>query len=171
MHSPDNSTFGIRPAVLQDLATLTAMDARCFPPGIAYPPQELAALLSRRTVCTLVAERDGATVGFASARLCRPGRRSYRNSMLPPAPAELITIDVLPEFRREGLATRLHRALTDRLRATGCESMELHVAIDNSAAKAFYARLGYRTLGLVPGYYLGSIDALHMLLLLDREPK
>ncbi len=154
---PDASSITMRPAVLQDLDALAAIDARCFHPGIAYPKDEIAALLNAPAALTLVAERSAAIVAFIAVRFWRQRRFPHA-----PSHAELVTIDVLPEFRREGLGWRLHQAAEDWLRAGGCASIDLHVAVDNAGAVSFYDRLGYRVDKRVPDYYLDAVDAWQM---------
>jgi ribosomal-protein-alanine N-acetyltransferase len=157
MTVPDASFLTVRPAAPEDLDTLLAIDAQCFPPGIAYPREEIAFLLRTRDGLTLVAERSESMLGFASLRLLRrrqPPQRALRG--------ELITIDVRPEFRRAHMGRRLYQGLEDWLRACGGKSIELHVAVDNTPAIHFYERLGFRTIGRAPQYYLETIDAWHM---------
>lgn len=153
MALPDESPIAIRPAVLQDLDTLVEIDATCFPAGIVYPRDEIAALLVASSVLTIVAEKAGAIAGFAALGWFR--RRGARFG-------ELITIDVLPQFRREGIGWRLHKELERWLRAGEGASIHLHVSIANTAAINFYQRLGYRTVARIPHYYLDSIDAWRM---------
>ncbi len=157
MTAPDASSFTMRPAILEDLDALLAIDAQCFPAGIAYPKEEIASLLSARTVFTLVGEHSRMIVGFASIRLL-PQRRVPQ----PSRRGELITIDVLPEFRRAHVGWQLHLALENWLLSSGGGSIELHVAVDNIAAIRFYERLGYRIIGNIPQYYLEIIDAWRM---------
>jgi ribosomal-protein-alanine N-acetyltransferase len=154
---PDASPFAMRPAVLNDLDALAAIDARCFPSGIVYPIEEIASLLRATTVLTLVVERSDQIVGFASLRLLPRSRFRDQSPR-----GELITIDVLPEFRRERVGWQLHRELEDWLRAGGGTSIELHVAVSNAAAISFYQRLGYSVIARVPNYYLKTLDALRM---------
>jgi ribosomal protein S18 acetylase RimI-like enzyme len=157
MTVPDASSFAMRPAVLEDLDALMAIDVQCFPAGIAYPKEEIASLLGSRTGLTLVAEHSQTIVAFASLRLLRQQRFSQQRRR-----GELITIDVLPEFRRARVGWQLHHALEDWLRAGGGRSIELHVAVGNTAAIRFYERLGYRTVARIPQYYLETIDAWQM---------
>ncbi len=154
---PDASTVAMRPAVLDDLEVLAAIDACCFPPGIVYPKKEIAYLLRAPAVLTLVAERSREILGFASLRILQ--RRGLRQGSRR---GELITIDVLPEFRRERVGSQLHHALEDWLRAGGGTGIELHVAVSNTAAIGFYQRLGYSVIARVPDYYLESLDAFRM---------
>ena len=147
----------IRPAIPDDLATLAAIDATCFPPGIAYPTEEIAALLRARNSLTVVAEKSSTVVGFAALRIFRPRLFTARSSR-----AELITIDVLPQFRREHIGIQLYSALETWLVTQQGSSIELHVAVDNTAAINFYQPLGFRMMSRVPRYYMGEIDAWKM---------
>ena len=154
MTQPGAPLIAVRPAVFQDLNALLAIDTCCFPLGIAYPRDEIAALLHSTAVTTLVAERSQEILGFASIGPVWPRRSSPSQFR-----GELITIDVLPEYRRERVGWRLHEALANRLLALGCRIIELHVAVNNDAAIAFYKRLNYRVLRRVPRYYLNRFDA------------
>lgn len=157
MTLPDESSIAMRPAVLQDLDALVTIDAQCFPIGIAYPEEEIAALLRARSVLMIVAERaveERRTIaGFAALGLLP--RRGSRHG-------ELITIDVLRQFRREGVGWQLHRELEGWLRAGGGTSIQLHVSVDNTGALEFYKRLGYHVLTRIPQYYLHAVDAWQM---------
>lgn len=112
---PDSAALVVRPAVLGDLAELVKIDAICFPAGIAYPNNELAALLKSRSVLTLVAEAFGRIAGFAAMGFL-PSRAPSQSIL-----GELITIDVPPEFRRQQVGLRLHHALVER----ACLNMEI----------------------------------------------
>jgi ribosomal-protein-alanine N-acetyltransferase len=67
-----------------------------------------------------------------------------------PDETELLTLGVEPEFRRQGVATAL---LSNLGQATGMGDIFLEVAETNAAAIALYARLGWASAGLRPGYY------------------
>jgi ribosomal-protein-alanine N-acetyltransferase len=155
MKLPEGSSFSIRPAVAMDLDALAAMDALCFPPGIAYPRDEIAFLLLNPTVITLVAERFGVIVGLAALERRRRTRQTARYG-------ELVTIEVLPELRRESIGGALYQELEDDLRDWGGTSLHLHVSVENAIAVAFYERLGFRIVARIPQYYLRQIDAWQM---------
>ncbi len=162
---PGASSSAMRPAVLDDLDALVAIDAQCFRRGIAYPRREIAALLRTPASLTLVAERSQMIVGFAALRRLRP-RRSAR-----PSPyGELITIDILPEFRREHIGWRLYQTLEVWLIAQGGTWVELHVAVDNTPAIHFYERLGYSMIARIQRYYLETVDAWKMEKILPHPP-
>ena len=134
-----------RPA---DFETLWRIDQECFPPDLAYSRSELAGYIRRHSSLTLVAELAGEIAGYAVAE--RGGRKA----------GHIITLDVRQPARRAGLGSKLMAAAEERLRAVGCSSVLLEVAVDNHAAIAFYHRHGYATLATIPQYYNDRTDAL-----------
>jgi len=54
------------------------------------------------------------------------------------------------------------QALEERLRAAGCKTILLEVAVDNRAALTFYKKHGYSVLKTLPRYYPGGLDGLLM---------
>jgi GNAT superfamily N-acetyltransferase len=92
----------IRTVRPEDFPALYAMDQQCFPPEIAYSPDDLRYFLEAKDSLTLVAEdADGGIAGFALAQMYR-ARPTFQ--------ARLITIDVVPEFRRKGIGSDLLKA-------------------------------------------------------------
>ncbi len=85
----------------------------------------------------LVAERDGAVVGFASARMAR--------DELLGTDAELTSIYLLDGYKRRGIGRLLFEHILEWLRERGCRSVGLWVLETNAGARAFYAALGGRT--------------------------
>jgi ribosomal protein S18 acetylase RimI-like enzyme len=55
-------------------------------------------------------------------------------------------IDLLPELQGQGVGRTLIRTLLDELRDRGVLGVHLGVGLDNTGARAFYARLGFRPL-------------------------
>lgn len=98
---------------------------------------------------------------------------SLQPSVAPPGPAgmvlwrvagdeaEILTIAVLPPWRRHGLGQRLLDHAMAESRARGAEVMFLEVAADNQAAQALYLARGFAQVGVRKGYYAGK-DALVM---------
>lgn len=76
--------------------------------------------------------------------------------------AEVLTLLVLPPYRRTGLGARLLEGALVRVRGEGAQSFFLEVAADNEPAKALYSAQGFERVGLRPRYYRNSIDALIM---------
>ena len=110
---------------------------RSFPPGIAYSQMELTGFIHRRNAITLVAESLSAEpedriAGFVVAH---PIRRKY---------GRILTLDIVPQARRSGLATQLMNACEDRLRSLGCNEVYLETAVDNEPALRLYRKLGMK---------------------------
>jgi [ribosomal protein S18]-alanine N-acetyltransferase len=153
--------FSLRDSRPEDFETLFQVDQRCFATGIAYSRMELSSYIRRKNSFTLVAERE-----------ISPEETSIRNSdaasilgfLVAHSSARgeghIITIDVLPAFRRSGIGTSLLSAAEDRLRIWNCHSVRLETAVDNHAALAFYKRQGYFVQGAITGYYPNSMGAL-----------
>lgn len=80
--------------------------------------------------------------------------------------AEILTLAVVPNARRKGLAEKLLLAAHAALAASGVKKIFLEVAQDNVAAMGLYRKLGYVQTGIRPGYYKqpdgSTIDALVM---------
>lgn len=80
--------------------------------------------------------------------------------------AEILSVAVTPGRQRERLATRLLEHLIGSFRDAGISRLFLEVAEDNSAARAFYARMGFREIGRRRLYYQRAgrpaVDALNL---------
>ncbi len=86
--------------------------------------------------------------------------------------AEILTLGVLPNFRRRGIAGRLLTWVTDRLNGAGCRRLLLEVAEDNVTACALYGKLGFAEIGRRPSYYrrlAGTAAAIVLARVLDRQ--
>ena len=136
-----------------DFETLYAIDQVCYPRGIAYSRRTLKWFLAIKGAECLVAQAEqepgSPIVGFIIAEAAGPE-------------GHIITLDVVAEHRRAGVGTSLLREMEQRLAAGGVRTVLLETAISNEAAVAFWQRQGYRSVGVVRGYYLGRIDAFEM---------
>ncbi len=137
-----------------DLDALFALDHECFRVGIAYSRADLRYYLSHpRSFSVLAEDSAKCIVGFAIAEsYLEEGRRI----------GHIVTIDVAPAARRQGLGRMLMEAMLDHLCAADAVTVRLEVAIDNVDAQAFYERLGFVKTGRIRGFYLGTLDALTM---------
>jgi ribosomal-protein-alanine N-acetyltransferase len=153
-HSVSDYLIQLRLFQPADLETLYRIDQVCFPPGIAYSKAELRYYIQHPKSFTLIAETDAqAILGFCT------GQEYLRGGK--PA-GHIITIDMLPEARRQKIGHRLLGAVEEHFRNKGIVSMQLEVAVDNLPAQLFYRSMGYERLGRIPGYYNGKLDALAM---------
>jgi ribosomal-protein-alanine N-acetyltransferase len=77
--------------------------------------------------------------------------------------AEILTVGVVPEARRQGIARRLLATLVDTARRRDAVEVLLEVRTDNQAARALYEQDGFVEVGLRRGYYdNGRVDAVVM---------
>lgn len=146
--------LSVRPAARDDFPLLHALDKACFAPGISWSKAELEFFLKYPGNISLVAEDERRRIaGFAIG-----GKQLRKGAVL----GRLITIDVDPSLRKQGVGHTLLTQIEDQLRAAGASAVLLEVAVDNTVAQEFYHRHGFARTGRIRGYYLGRIDALVM---------
>ena len=79
--------------------------------------------------------------------------------------AEVLTVAVVPEARRQGVGAALVSEAAAAALARGAQSMHLEVAEPNVAARALYTKLGFAEAGRRRDYYAteqGWVDAIVM---------
>ena len=131
--------MNVRTATLDDLTVLEEL-WRAFEAEVPEPAyEEVDAATELAEIREIVesglawlAERDGAAIGMVLAR--RRGPRVGR----------ITDLYVTPAARRGGVAEALTRAVTARFAGDGVEVVDLEVMASNTAARATYARWGFR---------------------------
>lgn len=125
-------------------------------------PADLAGLHAR---CFFTAPRPWSAAEFASLLssagvflLSRPG--GFLLGRVVADEAELLTLAVAPEARRQGLGRALTADFAATAHAQGAATAFLEVAEANAAARSLYAGLGWREAGLRRGYYGSGQHAL-----------
>lgn len=76
--------------------------------------------------------------------------------------AELLTLAVAPEARRQGIARALMARFYASAHDRGARAAFLEVASENAAAQALYRAEGWVEAGLRRNYYAPGVDALLM---------
>jgi ribosomal-protein-alanine acetyltransferase len=77
--------------------------------------------------------------------------------------AEILTVGVVPDARRRGIARRLVADLLEHARSRGAGEVFLEVRVDNEPARTLYRSEGFADVGLRRGYYEnGRVDAVVM---------
>lgn len=135
-------------AVYAPYVAETPISFETAPPGAADMAARIAKILPDYP--WLVAEREGAPVGYAYA--CRHrDRAAYRWSVD-------VGIYVAREACRQGIGKALYRALLALLKAQGFESAYGGVALPNAASVALHESSGFRPIGVYPrvGYKSGA---------------
>jgi ribosomal-protein-alanine N-acetyltransferase len=129
-------------------SALAAIHAVAFAgEGRAWSAPEILAMLNEPVVALRLAHHELAEAG---GELAPVGFALYRTVT---DEAELLTVSVRPEVRRAGLGAGLLAACDAGARAEGAIGMYLEVAEGNAAARALYARAGFREVGQRKDYY------------------
>jgi ribosomal-protein-alanine N-acetyltransferase len=77
--------------------------------------------------------------------------------------AEILTVGVVPQARRQGIGGRLLAVLLDEARRRGAVEAFLEVRVDNPAAQQLYEQARFVRVGIRRGYYAGGrVDAVVM---------
>ena len=129
--------MSLRFAAPEDAAALTAVHAVSFPKP--WPEADFTKLLKAPGAYAFLAEGQGFILAWAHGD-----------------EAEVLTLAVAPEARRQGLGARLLAAALAEAVARGVERVVLEVAVDNAAAIALYRAAGFHEVGRRPAYYAGA---------------
>ena len=70
--------------------------------------------------------------------------------------AQICNIAVLPEYRRQGIATKLLATVAEFSATEGCERCELEVNVANTPAIEMYKKCGYEIAGTRVNFYRRS---------------
>lgn len=144
----------LRPAGTADLDAVVAIERASF----ADPWSRASfaeALAGGRVRFDVAAADDGTVAGYAIAWFVADE-------------GEVANLAVVPAQRRAGIAAALLEGVLAAARAEGVRTMHLEVRESNAAAKALYARFGFREAGRRRGYYRQPVeDALVLRCTLD----
>jgi ribosomal protein S18 acetylase RimI-like enzyme len=131
----------VRQVARESLATSYghAIDADFIDEAVAgwYDPDDLVSELDDDDTVFVVAEDDGAVVGFAQSYVVR--RRE--------AIGEIDWLHVDPDRRGEGIGARLLHRLEEELLERGVGRLEGRVLAANEAGTSFYEQEGYDAIG------------------------
>jgi ribosomal-protein-alanine N-acetyltransferase len=67
--------------------------------------------------------------------------------------SHITNIAIHPNYRKQGIATNLLKALLDYCKNQGCTAYTLEVRSSNTAAKALYEKYNFKQDGIRKGYY------------------
>ena len=131
---------------IDDLEELCTVENACFdlPWSAALIEKDLE---NQGSIVYCKAACDGDIVGY--------GAISRRDRA-----AHVMNIAVLPERRRQGVASQLMIAFQEIAAVWGCGKMTLEVRTSNHDARSFYSKLGFVYVARARGYYSDGEDAL-----------
>ena len=135
--------INIETASIRMLDRFCELEDQCFDQE-AFTKRQLAYLLTDYNTVGLVAKADGDIAGFIILQV------EIENDTLY---GHIITINVAPNYRRKGIATKMLKEIEQILREKGINECHLEVREDNSAALKLYQNSGYRKIVRLEKYY------------------
>ena len=150
MNAPESTQVRLRGYQAQDFPALFRLDEICFAMPFRFSAGALKRFAETKRARVVVAEADGRAVGFCIVHIepSRGGCSGY-----------VVTLDVAPEWRRQGIARRMMLNAEATVRGEGCRSMLLHVFTENPEAIRFYERLGFQRSHTAEAFYAPGLDA------------
>ena len=138
-------------ARLADAPVIAELSRTLIETGLPWSwfPRRVAASLRDPETNVLVARAGERIAGFG---IMRYGAEA--------AHLDLFAVD--RAWQRQGLGRRLLEWLERPAWVAGLARIVLEVRAENAGARAFYERLGYRPLALLPGYYQDREAALRL---------
>ncbi|MGI8724141.1 MAG: GNAT family N-acetyltransferase [Methyloceanibacter sp.] len=143
---PFASAISVREALLGDAAIMAAIHSACFPR--CWDEAAFAQLLAEPLCLSLLAAAQGDNSPQAFVIV-----RGVADQ------AELLTLAVLPDNRRQGLARALVGASAAACREAGAKRLFFEVEDGNDAALLLYRSFGAVAVGSRPAYYENGADA------------
>ena len=117
--------------------------------GWSWTPLRVQRSIADAETNVAIAELRGVAVAF--------GIMKYRVDE-----AHLLLLAVQPECERQGIGAALVAWLETSARVAGVGHAYLEARAANAGARAFYRRLGYEEVQVVPGYYRGVEASVRM---------
>ncbi len=138
----------LRRATPEDLEAIYRIEVACFQER-RFRHDHVDWILRNERATTFVAEDGtqlaGAIMLLFEGQVCR-----------------VLSVATMPEYRRRHLGTDMMNAAEAEARQRGCAQVRLEVSTRNYGAIEFYRGLGYRTDGVLYGYYSWGEDAYSM---------
>jgi [ribosomal protein S18]-alanine N-acetyltransferase len=133
-------------AFAADARDCAELHAALFEP--AWDAPSFAGLLAQQATVAFVARQGtpGENIGFIVGQIAADQ-------------AEILSLGVRGDRRRQGVATQLMAALIGAARGRGVRALILDVAAGNMAALALYRRLGFQERGRRRAYYVAASAA------------
>lgn len=142
-----------RAAIQLDLPVLVSMERVLFaesPWSMGQFKEEFKGVPNTRYFL-VATNTDDQIVGYAAVLVVAAG-----------VEADVLTVGVLPEYLRQGIATQFMAELEKWSISKQAPAMMLEVGTENTAAIKLYEKLGYQKISTREGYYGPGLDAFVM---------
>lgn len=138
-----------RQPIALDIPVLATYEKELFPHSpwsTAQFKEEFAGMPTTRFMS--VAEDENIIVGYCGVFVPAPGIE-----------ADILTVAVLPAYRRQGIAKEFMRQIEEWAKQRQASAMMLEVEISNDSAIKLYESLGYMKISVRMDYYGPGKDA------------
>ena len=125
------------------LDTLYKIEKQCFKKE-AFSKQQISYLLTDYNSISFAAYVNGELAGFIISRIDIERSQST---------GHILTIEVIPQHRRKGIAQKLLCEVENTVKQKGAKECRLEVREDNTAALNLYQKLGYKKIAKLDNYY------------------
>ena len=142
-----------RAAMQLDLPVLVSMERVLFadsPWSMGQFKEEFKGVPNSRYFMVATNDADQ-IIGYAAVLVVVPG-----------VEADVLTVAVLPEYARQGIATHFMAELEKWALSKQAPAMMLEVGVENTGAIALYEKLGYQKISTRADYYGPDLDAFVM---------
>ena len=143
----------IREAMQLDLPVLASMEKQLFsdsPWSMGQFKEEFSGVPKTR-IFYVATDEGNHIIGYAGVLVVAPG-----------VEADVLTVGVLPQSQKQGIATAFMQRLEEWSSTKGAPAMMLEVGVNNAPAIALYEKLGYANISTRRDYYGPGLDAFVM---------
>ncbi len=149
--------FSIRNARMDDIDEIIKINRLTLPEN--YPYYFFVEHLKEYNLAFFVAVTDGKVVGYIMPRI-EWGFSNLRQLPVLVRKGHVVSIAVLEEYRRRGIATALLNASMQSMKNDyKAEEVYLEVRVSNNPAIALYEKLGFSKVKVLKAYYADGEDA------------
>jgi len=148
-------TFRLRKFKPDDLQSVMQINRLCLPEN--YTDYFFIDLYQRFPETFLVAEENGKIIGYIMCRI-EVGLSNLGLGGLI-RKGHVVSIAVLPEGRRKGVAQALMTAAMEGMRYYKAKQCYLEVRVTNVAGISLYKKLGFEVSRILEGYYSDGENA------------
>ena len=160
-------SFHIRPFKPEDLQSVMNINFTCLPEN--YSSQFFIELHEHYPKTFIVAEANTQIIGYIMCRI-ETGISEFKRPIFGIAhKGHVVSIAVLPEYRRQGVGKELVNQATRGMLEYDVKEAYLEVRITNESAVNLYKKLGFEVVRIINGYYYDGENAYVMACKLEKK--